>query len=454
MALPAQNVENPYGDIRTYERSVEHQQRAHRLIPGGAHTYARGDDQMPAAAPVVVDRGEGCFVWDVDGNRYIEYGMGLRAVTLGHAFKPVNDAVAWQLGRGAGFTRPAALELEAAEAFLDLVPGADMVKFCKDGSNATTAAIKLARAATGRDIVAYCSDHPFFSQDDWFIGTTPMNAGIPQAISDLSIGFPYGDLAALERVLVERDGEIAAVILEPDRGSEDVGSYLAGVRDLCRRNGVVLIFDEMITGFRWHNGGAQALYNVTPDLSAFGKALANGFSVSALCGKREIMELGGLHHARDRVFLLSGTHGAELPALAASIATIETYRSRDVVGHLHGAGARLRRGIAAKTAALGISDYFEVLGRDCNLVYATRDESGNPSQDFRTLFLQETIARGLLAPSLVTALAHDNDIIDETIEIVGEALKVYALALTNGVHTHLRGRPVQPVFRRLNDPVH
>ena len=432
----------------SFARSRAHQRRAHHLIPGGCHTYAKGDDQMPEAMPVVIARGEGCRVWDLDGNSFIEYGMGLRAVTLGHAHPRVAEAAARALRDGVNFTRPAAVELETAEAFLAHVRTAEMVKFCKDGSSATTAAVTLARAATGRDLVALCADHPFFAQHDWFIGTTPMDAGIPEAVKALTVRFRSGDAAALEVLFALCPGRIAAVVLEPARGAEDPTDYLRAVRALCDREGAVLVFDEMITGFRWHAGGAQALYGVTPDLSAFGKALANGFSVSALAGKRDLMRLGGLDHDQPRVFLLSATHGAETHALAAAAETMCIYAEEDVIGQLHERGARLRAGVESEVAAAGLEGFVEVLGRDCNLVYVTRDADGKPSQAFRTLLLQELTKRGVLAPSLVVSTAHDDDAMDRTVDAFAAALAVYRAALADGIEHYLHGRSVKPVFRR------
>ena len=151
------------------------------MIPGGAHTYAKGDDQYPELAPGFIARGRGCHVWDVDGNEFIEYNMGLRAVTLGHAYPEVIEAAAEAMKHGTNFTRPSPLEVECAEELLGIIEGADMVKFTKDGSTATTAAITLARAITGRDKVALCIDHPFFSYNGWFIGMTPVDAGSQKA---------------------------------------------------------------------------------------------------------------------------------------------------------------------------------------------------------------------------------------------------------------------------------
>lgn len=424
--------------------------RAHSLIPGGAHTYAKGDDQYPLLAPGFLKRGEGCHVWDVDGNEFIEYGMGLRAVTLGHAYRPVVEAAHRQMLLGENYTRPAAVELDCAEEFLGLIDGADMVKFAKNGSDATSAAAKLARAHTGRDLIARCADQPFFSVDDWFIGTTPMSAGIPKVMQDLTIQFRFNDIDSLRLLFEQNPGRIACVILEAATAVEPKADFLRSVQALCRSEGAVFILDEMITGFRWNVGGAQKEYGITPDLSTFGKGMGNGFSVSALAGKREIMELGGLHHDRERVFLLSTTHGAENHSLAAAIQTMQIYRRDNVIEYLHRQGGRLRTGVNRVIESLDLSDYFQLLGRPSNLVFATRDQSRQPSQSFRALFLQEMIQRGLLTPSLVVSFSHTDADIDRTIEAIGESLRVYRQALENGVENFLVGRPVKPVFRKFN----
>jgi glutamate-1-semialdehyde 2,1-aminomutase len=426
--------------------------RAHLAIPGGAHTYAKGDDQYPVLAPGFIARGSGCHVWDADGNAFIEYGMGMRAVGLGHAFPAVAAAAIRQIRRGANFTRPSPLEVECAENLLQVVPGAEMAKFTKDGSTATTAAVRLARAYTGRDLVALCADHPFYSYDDWAICTTPMDAGIPQDVARLTLTFHYNDLAGVAALFSAHPGRIAALILEAAKDVEPEDGYLAGLRELCHRNGALLILDEMITGFRWPQCAAQRHYGVEADLSTFGKALGNGFAVSALVGKREIMRLGGLDHDRDRVFLLSTTHGAETHALAAALAVMEVYRREPVVETLNRQGQRLKTGIESAVARHSLGGHFQLLGRPSNLVYVCRDRDGAPSQMFRTLFLQETIRRGVLAPSLVVSYSHSDDDIDRTVDAIDGALGVYRQALEDGPEAHLFGRSVQPVFRRRATP--
>ncbi|MFD5124005.1 glutamate-1-semialdehyde 2,1-aminomutase [Streptomyces sp. NPDC058385] len=431
-------------------RSREANERLHAMIPGGAHTYAKGDDQYPEHLAPVISHGHGAHVWDIDGNRYIEYGSGLRSVSLGHAHSRVIEAVRRQLDRGSNFVRPSIVEVEAAERFLATVPTAEMVKFAKNGSDVTTAAVRLARAVTGRPRVAICGDHPFYSVDDWFIGTTPMSAGIPEATTDLTVAFPYGDLAATEELLTWYQDEVACLILEPASHTEPPPGYLTGLRELADRHGCVLIFDEMITGLRWSEAGAQGLYGVIPDLSTFGKALGNGFAVSALAGRRELMERGGLRHSDDRVFLLSTTHGAETHSLAAAMAVQTTYVEEGITARLHALGERLATGVRDAAASMGVGDHVVVRGRASNLVFVTLDENQQPSQQYRTLFLRRLLAGGVLAPSFVVSSALSDDDIDRTVDAVAQACAVYRKALDAADPTPwLAGRPVKPVFRRM-----
>jgi glutamate-1-semialdehyde 2,1-aminomutase len=433
-----------------FEKSKSLQQRSHKLIPGGAHTYAKGDDQFPEQAPAFIVRGKGCHVWDVDGNEFIEYGMGLRAVTLGHAYPSVVEAAKRELQNGVNFTRPSSLEIECAEQFLSLIRNADMVKFSKNGSDATTAAVRLSRAHTGRDMVAICAEHPFFSIDDWFIGTTEMNSGVPEAIRKLTVKFHYNNIDSLIDLFYKYENKIACVILEPATWMEPENGFLENVQTVCRKNNAILIFDEMITGFRWDNAGAQKVYGIDPDLSTFGKAMANGFSLSAITGKKDLMDLGGIFHKQERVFLLSTTHGAETQTLAAGIETMNVYKNQNVIETLYRQGKRLKDGINQYILDLNLNDYFEILGRPCNLIFATRDQTKNPSQSFRTLFLQEMIQRGFITPSFVVSYSHTDEDIDRTIDAASQSLGLYRKALDEGIEKYLKGRPVQPVNRRYN----
>jgi glutamate-1-semialdehyde 2,1-aminomutase len=351
---------------------------------------------------------------------------------------------------GANFTRPAKIEVDLAELMLEVIEGADMVKFAKNGSDVTTAALKLARAYTGRDLVAVCSDHPFFSVDDWFICTTVVNAGIPESVTRMTLKFRYNDLDNLRQLFDQYPNQIACVVLEPETYSPPAPGYLGQVKQLCEERGAVLLLDETITGFRWHISGAQKFHGVVPHLSTFGKAMGNGFAIAALVGKREIMELGGLDHDQPRVFLLSTTHGAETHALAASLETIRFYQEHKVVECLWKQGERLRTKVNRSIAEHHLEGFFEVAGRPCNLIFATYDQDRQRSQSFRTLFMQELIRRGVIGPSFVVSFSHSDADIDRTAEAVHGALGIYRKAIDDGVERYLEGRPVKPVYRKFN----
>ncbi|SDL79051.1 glutamate-1-semialdehyde 2,1-aminomutase [Nonomuraea maritima] len=443
----------PLGEHAGFIESERLQSRLHDLVPGGAHTYARGSDQYPEGMAPVLVRGAGAKVWDADGNCYVEYGMGLRSVTLGHAYEPVLAAVRAALADGLSFSRPTDLEVSAAEDFLRHVPGAEMVKFAKNSSDATSAAVRLARAATGRDLVAI-GDQPFYSTADWFIGTVAMNAGVPAAVRELTLRFRYNDLDSLRALFERHDRQVACVVMEPATATaEPEPGYLESVRALCDEQGTVLVFDETITGFRWGMGGAQTLYGVTPDLSCWGKGMGNGFPVSALAGRRELMELGGLRADRPRVFLLSTTHGPDRVSLTAFRAVVRAYEEEDPIAVMEERGRALAEGVNAAAAELGVRDHVAAVGRPSCLVFTAADHEGRPSQAYRTLFIQELLRRGVLGQSFVVSAAHTTGDVAHTVEAVREALVVYGKALdAGGVTGFLKGRPVAPALRSTAEP--
>lgn len=442
-------MDKPNNPIK-YERSRELRDRAHNLIPAGCHTYSKGEDQFPYEAPGFIDHAEGCIAYDVDGNRFLDWGMGLRTVILGHCYQPVIDSVQNQLQKGSNFTLPAPLEADLAELMVDLIPSAEMVKFAKNGSDTTSAAIRLARAYTGKDYIAICGDGSFFSVNDWFVGSTPVANGVPENVQNLTLKFSYNNLSEVESLFDRYADNIAAVILEPATYFTPVDGYLEGLRRLTTKHGSLLIFDEMITGFRWHLQGAQKYYEVIPDLSTFGKAIANGFSMSALVGRRDIMELGGLDHDREKVFLLSLTHGGETHSLAAAITTINEMRDRDVVNHIWGVGAELTKGFNNISAEMGLANLVSMEGYPCSPLIVCRDQDGSVSPGLRTLFLQEMIANGVLIPYVVPSFAHKEIDIEFTLDAVRRSLVVYGRAIDGGLDNYLHGKPVKPVFRKFN----
>ncbi len=422
-------------------------ERAHRAIPAGCHTYSKGDDQFPANAPRFIVSGRGCRVRDLGGGEFIDWGMGLRSVILGHAYPPVLDAVTAELARGSNFTRPSPIETLLAEDLIELIPCAEMVKLTKNGSDATTAAVRLARAATGRDVVIFPREDPFLSTDDWFIGSTPLDAGVPEAVRRLSATVPYGDLHALERLFSLHSGSVAAVIMEAATVEPPPAGYLAAVRDLTRREGAVLVFDEMITGFRWHQAGAQALFGVTPDLATFGKAIANGFSVAALVGRRDLMELGDRRSRSSNVFLLSATHGGETHAIAAARATIAVLRELDVVTHVWRIGDQLQAGFEAAACEAGVADVVACRGYPCSPTLSFSPVDGASRAQLRTLFLQEMVARGCLIPYIAPSFSHGSREVESTLAAAAEAFVSVREVLEGApIESRLRGPAVKAVF--------
>ena len=451
--------------------NADYQKRLHTRIPGGAHTYSRGDDQYPSNAPAILEKGKGAYVWDAEGNKFLDYGMGLRSITLGYDYDEVSEAAIAEIRKGNNLTRASVTELKAAELMIDLFPWADMVKFGKNGSTVTTAAIKLSRAYTGKKFVAICAEHPFFTYDDWFIGTTPMDKGIPTENKSGSLRFHYNDIASLEKLFAEHSNEIACVILEPATFVSPCSScgknllekphckncghkeahFLHQVRALCKKHGAVFILDEMITGFRYDLQGAMKLFDIEPDLATFGKGMANGFPLSALIGKKEIMNLGGiLEEGAERVFLISTTHGSEMSSLGAFIKSVEVYQKKDVVNHLWDYGRKLITGMNSIAASLDLQDYFEVGGYPVSPVYFTRDSAKNVSLDFRTLFSQEMIKNGVLIPWVAISYQHGEEELKQTLQATEKALQVYKKAIAGKVTDYLTGRSIKPVFRKYN----
>jgi glutamate-1-semialdehyde 2,1-aminomutase len=444
-----------------------------KYIPGGAHTYSRGNDQYPQNAPSILEKGKGAYVWNPDGTKFLDYGMALRAVTLGYSNDRVNQAAFREIEKGVNLTRATTIELEASKRMVDLIPGADMVKFAKNGSNVTTAAVKIARAYTGRKYVCVPRQQPFFSFDDWFIGITPIKKGIPQEHYACTLVFDYNDINSLQLLFDQYPGQIAAVIMEPAttlnpcKGDECVAqmdtelicancknnknNFLYLVQNICKKEGAVFIIDEMITGFRWHLHGAQTYFGIEPDLSTFGKGMANGFAVAALVGRKELMDIGSIDvSGSERTFLLSTTHGAEMPGMGAFLETVAVYEEHDVIGHLWKYGKKLFDGINEISKGLGLTEYFYMDGSYISMNYVTKNEAGNISMAFRTLFSQELIKNGVLMPWIAPSYAHGEEELQITLNAVFAALEVYKLALANGVEKYLVGHEIKPVFRQFN----
>lgn len=426
---------------RDLTRSFDYWNRAQRLIPNGTQTLSKGPDQFVRGIyPIYLERGQGCHVFDVDGNEYIDYPMSLGPVILGHAYPATVEAIQRQLERGITFTLMHPLEVELAELICQCVPCAEMVRYAKNGSDATSAAIRVARAHTGREKVAHCGYHGW---QDWYAIATPRDRGIPRALKDLIFTFKYNQIETLERIFAEQPGQVAAVILE--QGAENPqDDFLGRVKELTHRHGAVLIFDEIVTGFRYALGGIQEYFGVVPDLACFGKAIANGMPLSVLVGRKEIMR------TCEEVFF-SMTFGGEALSLAAAVATIREIREKEVIPYLWKMGRRWKEEFNGMARELGVN--VECIGQGPRTSFVFRDGTGEESLEMRGLFLQETVKRGILfgGPIFMT-YSHAQQDLDRTLEACEDALKILRRALNEGdILRYMEGEVPQVVFRRIQN---
>ena len=414
------------------ERSQEWWTRATKVIPMGTQTLSKSPTQfVQGVSPIYLERGKGAHVWDVDGNEYIDYPMALGPVLLGYAEPSVDDAILRQLKDGVTFTLMHPVEVEVAERIVALCPGVEAVRYTKSGSDATAAAIRAARAITGRDRVAVGGYHGWH---DWYIGSTTRNLGVPGAVRDLTIPFPYNNLDALRAVL--QSAPTAAVVLEPSAAETPEPGFLAGVVELATEHGALSVFDEVITGFRLAPGGARQRYGVIPDLSCYGKALGNGMPIAAVAGAWRHMRIF------EEVFV-SGTHGGEALSLAAARAVLDAIADGSVLQRIHGLGARMLNGIAKLIGEHGIGDRVRVGGEPERAVLAF---AGADHLVVKSWVQQCLVERGILFNgSMFICGRHSEEDIDQALDAFGAAFG--AIAEHEDLTPFLKGAPVQPVFR-------
>lgn len=423
-----------------YRQSEALLARALKTIPLASQTFSKSKTQYPfGVSPYFIERGQGCRVWDVDGNEYIDFVSSLASITLGYNDPDVTTAVRAQLDDGVIFSLPHRLEMEVAERLVDMVPCAEMVRFGKNGSDATSGAIRLARAFTGRERVAVCGYHGW---QDWYIGSTARHRGVPQAVRELTHSFAYNDLAALQALLEAHPGEFASVIIEPMNVVEPAPGYLAGVRELAHQHGALLVFDETITGFRFANGGAQEYFGVTPDLATFGKGLANGYPVSAIAGRADVMRL------MEEIFF-SFTFGGETLSLAAAAATLDKLRREPVTTTLAARGEQLRTALNALIEQHALSEWLSCTGHPSWTFLVVKDAPGCTLWEAKTLLMQELLARGILWIGTHNLnYAHSAADIAALLKAYAEVLPLLKWAIATGRPGDLlRCEPLQPLFK-------
>jgi glutamate-1-semialdehyde aminotransferase/spore coat polysaccharide biosynthesis protein SpsF (cytidylyltransferase family) len=424
---------------RSYAGSQAMLERAERVIPLGSQTFSKSRIQFPPdAAPLFVTHGDGGRVFDVDGNDYVDLINALLPNVLGYRDPDVDLAIRRQLNRGISFSLPNPIETELAERLVKHIPCAEMVRFGKNGTDATSAAVRLARAFTRRDRLMLLGYHGW---QDWYVGATSRKLGVPEAVCALSHMVPYGDLDRVEALFLEHPGEFAAVILEPMNICEPPAGYLEALKHLVHKNGALIVFDEIITGFRWGLGGAQARYGVTPDLACFGKAMGNGMPISAVVGRADVLRL------MEDIFY-SGTFAGEAPSLAAAIATIDKMERENVAEWLWQVGGSLMKTVRQKIAAVGLADVIDLVGAPPFAILAYKDHSKASKEEIKTLFLREMIAAGVLVnASHNLCFAHSASDIAWIDAAYDQALAVLREALDCGdINSRLGSQVIRPIF--------
>ncbi len=421
-------------------RSDELWQRALAVIPAGTQTFGKSPRQWGfGTAPNYLQRGQGSHVWDVDGNEYIDYGMALGPIILGYNYPRVNDAIIAQLQQGSILSLNHPIEVELSELLVKLIPCAEMVRFGKNGSDATSAAVRLARAFTNRDVILCSGYHGW---QDWYIGTTSRHRGVPQAARELTEQFPYNDLDALNALFEKHPGKVAAVIMEPSNFEPPQLGYLEAVKELTHQKGAVLIFDEVLTGFRMSLGGAQEFFNVIPDLAIFAKAMANGMPISALVGKSELMQLFG------EVFY-SFTFASEMLSMAAAIATINELQEKAALAQIWRRGGEFKKGCLELITEFGLEGKVSCTGYDVWHRFSFSGKDSRETQVMETVFRQEVTKRGILMrSSTFICYSHSPQDIQSTLLAYGEALELISQALKRGnLEGLLEGPVIEPVIR-------
>ena len=424
-----------------FKQSKNLLERAWQVIPSATQTFSKGPNQwVEGVSPNFLDRGEGAWVWDVDGNKYLDYLMALGPIILGYSEPRVETAVIQQLKKGVVFSQMAALEVEVAELIVNLIPCGEMVRFAKNGSDATTGAIRAARPYTGRDHIAFSGYHGWH---DWSIGTTTRRTGVPKAVQELSHTFAYNDIASLEAIFNNHPNQVAAIVMEPVGVEDPHPGYLEAVRDLTHKHGALLIFDEIVTGFRFSLGGAQEYYGVIPDMACIGKGMANGLPISAVVGPREIMQ------QFDKIFF-SGTFGGETLSLAACKATIQVMQEDNVIAHIWDVGQRLINKLNALITRYHLQVSVKCLGLAPRSVLAFPHADEYQSRLRRSFFMQECVKRGLLYfCSQIPCAAHCEEELAFTFQVFEEVMPLFADALNNNaLESRLEGKCVEAIFRK------
>ena len=423
-----------------YLKSVNFLKRAELLIPLGSQTFSKSKLLYPpGAAPLFIKKAKGVHVWDIDNNKYLDLVNSLAAVTIGYCNRSIDSAVKKQMKKGTIYSLPGTLETEVAELINVTVPSAEKIRFAKNGSDATSAAIRLARAYTGREEIAFCGYHGW---QDWYIGATSRNKGVPAEVSKLTHKFVFNDLTSLLEIFQKRDKKIAAVIMEPMNIEYPQENFLESVKSLAHKEGAILIFDETITGYRFSSGGAQKQFGITPDLTTLGKGIANGYPLSAIVGNKEIM------NEMEEIFF-SGTFGGELLSLSAAKVVIEMHLSKDISGKLAQVGGEIFNGVNKIINEFRLQDTLSLSGHPSWIFLSWKSSHGVEEKIIKTFFMQEMFKRGILILSTHNiSYSYSSFDTNKLLEVYSEVLNKVSLCLNDGsISNLLESEPITQIFR-------
>lgn len=426
--------------IKRYQQSETWLARAEKSIPLGSQTFSKSKIQFPVgAAPLFLKKGKGSKVWDLDDNQYIDFMNGLLCVSLGYADEEINNAVIEQIQSGVSFSLPHQLETEVAEKLIELIPCAEKVRFGKNGSDATAGAIRLARAYTNKELILVCGYHGW---QDWYIGSTSRDAGVPESTKALTKTFKYNDITSLQSLIDAHKGNIAAIIMEPMNLEFPKEGYLQQVQQIAKENDIVFILDETITGCRFAKGGAQELFNITPDLATFGKGLANGFPLSAIVGKAEIMDL------MEEIFF-SGTFAGETASLAAAKAVLNKIDKEDIPEKIAQQGEYLLKKLEQLIEKHQCCEFASTAGHPSWSFILLNDYQDYSSFEIKTYFMQEMLLRGILTfGSHNISYSHTTADIDYLLSCYNQVLPLIKQAIeNNNLIEQLHCQPLEPLFK-------
>lgn len=435
-----------------YQKSFDLYDKAKEYFPYGTQLFSRRPELSSyGEAPIYFERAKDAHFWDVDGNEFIDTAMGVGPVLLGYCYDPVDNAVKAQIDKGVIGTINSPREVEMADAITNMVPSAEMVKFCKGGGDADAIAIRMARGYTNKDVVLFCGYHGWH---DWYLaanlksdstlndylmpGINPK--GVPAGLAGTTIPFEYNNLDSLSKTLNRYKDKVACIIMEATRYKHPDKGYLEGVRQLADEHKCVLIFDEVVTGFRIAAGGAQEYYGVTPDMSTFGKAIANGYPLAAVVGKKEIM-------ASQFDNFISSTYWSDTTSLAAGIATLKELREKPVIDTIVSTGTRLFDGLEE----LGKKHKLKTKIKGHRTHFAVSFDYGDLTAKILTCYMQEMIARGIyMFPAVYLSFSHTTEDIDRILANTDEVFSLLAKAIEkNDIDSLLKCPPRLSGFKRL-----